>query len=97
MQMGIAAACGFVAALILSRGWISSAVIGFLAAAPFAVFSVYMYTGGVEGAGFDASQLPEGSGSMMTVITMFVIMFGVFGIVGGLVSAGIKRIFGRSQ
>lgn len=93
IQLGIAASCGFIATLILARGWLSAAVVGFLAAQPFAIFSVYMLSGGLNGAGFDAATLPEGSSSLLNFAMMFCIMFGLCGLVGGLVGFVMKKYF----
>jgi len=52
-----------------------------------------MVSGGLDGAGFDASKLPEGSVSLLNFSMMFCMMFGAGGAIGGLVAFGLKKVF----
>lgn len=95
LQLLIAAGCGFLVALVAARSWLWSSLLGALGAVPFAIFSAYMYSGGVEGNGFDGTKLPEGFPQVPEFVALMVVFYGAFGLAGGIASCAVKKVIRR--
>ena len=93
MHFAIAAVLGFFGTLVFANSWQRGLIVGALASLPWAVFHVYMMTGGTNGAGFDPSQLPESTGSMAQFLFWVCLFMAAAGAIGGLFGAGIKKLF----
>lgn len=61
----ISGVVGFVGGLIFARSWPAALIIGALITVPVTLFHVYMWTGGLDGAGFDPAKLLESTGSLL--------------------------------
>lgn len=87
----ISGVVGFLAALIFARSWHSALLIGALITVPVTLFHVYMWTGGLEGAGFEPAKLPESTGSLFEFTLWNCVLLAVPGAIAGLAAYLLRR------